>query len=355
VPYDLNNISIPEYFIEIKNTKLLISLRIKGNELFSFEDELYILSQEGKNLSAIRGESNLTTFTRKLQNTKYLFVEGQENLMIKNKKVSFISPKKNKDSFKGANFITMDLETKAQNGKLIPYCVSIFNGKTVSSFYITDFNNSNEMLENAIKSLMRKEYNGYKVYLHNFSYFDGIFLLSIITSLSQNVKILIRDSRIIDLKVNFGNKNKIYFRDSLLMIPISLAKAAKSFNVEDKGYFPYKFVNKPEITYNYIGPVPSYEYFEADKVTENAYKEYIKEYNGVWDLEKETIKYCEQDCITLYQILQKFSKFIYDEFKINFLNSPTLSSLAFLIYRTNFMEELNNKLPILTGKIYKKH
>jgi DNA polymerase type B, organellar and viral len=51
---------------------------------------------------------------------------------------------------------------------------------------------------------MKKEYNGYKIYLHNFSYFDGIFLLSIITLLSNNVKILMRDSRIIDVKVGFG-------------------------------------------------------------------------------------------------------------------------------------------------------
>jgi hypothetical protein len=128
--------------------------------------------------------------------------------MIKDKPVKYILPKKTKDSFKGSNFITMELETKAIDGLLNPYCVSIFNGKTVSSFYITDFKDSNELLENAVKSLMKKEYNGFKVFLHNFSYFDGIFLLSIITSLSKDVKILIRDSRIIDVKVGFG-KNKI--------------------------------------------------------------------------------------------------------------------------------------------------
>lgn len=347
VLYDLNSINTPEYHIQLSDIKMTISLRIKGNEILSFEDELYSL-----HINTIKGESSLNSFTRTIKDTKYLFIEGVETFMSKAKKVKYISSKKNKDSFKGSNFITMDLETKAIEGKLIPYCVSIFNGTSVSSFYITYFNNSNEMLENAIKSLMRKEYNGYKVYLHNFSYFDGIFLLSIITSLSPNVNILIRDGKIIDLKVNYGNKNKIYFRDSLLMIPMSLDKAAKSFNVENKGYFPYKFVNKPETKYDYIGPVPTYDYFEENKVTKEAYIEYVKSYNGIWDLEKETIKYCEQDCITLYQVLQKFSDFIYDEFKINFLNSPTLSSLAFLIYRTNFMEELDNKLPILTGKIY---
>jgi DNA polymerase type B, organellar and viral len=352
--YDVNNInSFPEYIIKIFDTYIHTSLRIKGNEIFYFEDKL-LNTQQSVNLPTSNGESSLNNFIRTIKKTTFLFIDGKEQFMIKDKPVKFIKPKKNKDSFKGTQFITMDLETKAVNGILNPYCVSIFNGKTVSSFYITDFKDSTELLENVVKSLMKKEYNGYKVFLHNFSYFDGIFLLSIITSLSNDVKILIRDSRIIDVKVGFGKSN-IFFRDSLLMIPISLAKAAKSFNVEDKGKFPYRFVNQPEINYDYVGPVPSYDFFESineDDFTEEDYKEYCKDFNNDWDLEKETIKYCEQDCITLYQILQKFSTFIYDEFKINFLNAPTLSSLAFIIYRTNFMKDLKNKLPIIIGKTY---
>jgi hypothetical protein len=252
VLYNSTTIKSPEFIINIKDLELNTKIRIQGNEIFSFEDHLHSLGQ---------GESNLTNFVRTINKIKYFYTDGVEQFMIKDKKVNYISTKKNKDSFKGTQFITMDLETKSINGVLTPYCVSIFNGKTVSSFYITDFTNSKELLENAIKSLMKKEYNGYKVYLHNFSYFDGIFLLTIITSLSDDVKILIRDSRIIDVKVGF-EKSKIFFRDSLLMIPISLAKAAKSFSVEDKGKFPYRFVNQPEINYDYIGPVPGYDLFE---------------------------------------------------------------------------------------------
>jgi hypothetical protein len=372
--YNANNINgFSEYVIKIFDSLIQTSLRVKGNEIFSFEDKLLnfhlkdlpsipqgkiieLLNNQEKYIT--NGESSLKNFIRIIKKTTYLFIGGLEELMIKDKPVKFISSKKNKDSFKGTQFITMDLETKAINGILTPYCVSIFNGSSVSSFYITDFKDSTELLINAVKSLMKKEYDGYKIYLHNFSYFDGIFLLSIITSLSNKVKILIRDGRIIDVKVGF-EKSKIFFRDSLLMIPISLAKAAKSFNVEEKGKFPYRFVNQPEINYDYIGPVPSYDFFEKineDDFTEEYYKAYCKDFNNDWDLEKETIKYCEQDCITLYQILQKFSTFIYDEFKINFLNAPTLSSLAFMIYRTNFMKDLKNdpegKLPIIIGKTY---
>jgi len=41
----------------------------------------------------------------------------------------------------------MDLETKCVEGKLIPYYVSIFDGKKAYSFYIDEFNSSEEMLK----------------------------------------------------------------------------------------------------------------------------------------------------------------------------------------------------------------
>lgn len=71
----------------------------------------------------------------------------------------------------------MDLETKNINEKLVPYCVSIFDGKRAYSFYITDYNSSETMLKTSIKFILRRKYNKHRVYLHNFSYFDGIFLM----------------------------------------------------------------------------------------------------------------------------------------------------------------------------------
>lgn len=34
----------------------------------------------------------------------------------------------------------------------------------------------------------------------------------------------------------------LYFRDSYLLLPSSLAKLAKNFKVENKGIFPYEYV-----------------------------------------------------------------------------------------------------------------
>lgn len=185
----------------------------------------------------------------------------------------------------------MDLETKNINGILTPYCVSIFDGEKSYSFYITDYKTSDEMLKASILFILRRKYNKHRVYLHNFSYFDGIFLMKIISSVveSENIKPVIRDGRIINLKVSFEvvknkiktkSKNKYYveFRDSYLLITASLEKLGKTFafnegKLEQKLPFPYRFVNESNINYDYIGKVPDYKIY--DKITESEYNQLI--------------------------------------------------------------------------------
>ena len=97
----------------------------------------------------------------------------------------------------------MDLETKTTESKMIPYCVSIFDGKNKTSFYLSDFNSSEELLLESVKFLMKRKYHQHKVFLHNFSYFDGVFLLKTLSQLSDVIKPIIREGKIIDLKFNF--------------------------------------------------------------------------------------------------------------------------------------------------------
>jgi hypothetical protein len=86
-----------------------------------------------------------------------------------------------------------DLETRTIEGVMSCYCVSIYDGVNISSFYLTDFKNPEEMLESAIVSLMLKKYHGYRLYLHNFSNFDGVFLLRILTKLNDTISPLIKN------------------------------------------------------------------------------------------------------------------------------------------------------------------
>ena len=86
------------------------------------------------------------------------------------------------------------------------------------------------------------------------------------------------------------------------MLPSSLRKLAKSFYVEEKSIFPYRFVNIDNLYNNYIGEVAPFEYF--DGLTLDQYKDYVSKYaGGKWNLREETIKYCVKDCIAVYQVL----------------------------------------------------
>src|SRR6266404_3614388 len=65
----------------------------------------------------------------------------------------------------------------------------------------------------------------------------------------------------------------------------------------------------------------------------------------------ETIKYCNIDCISLYQVINKFNTLIFNLFEMNIHKYPTLSSLAFAIFRTHFLIE--NTIPQISGQIAK--
>ena len=115
-----------------------------------------------------------------------------------------------------------------------------------------------------------------------------------------------------------------------------MAKLTKGFGVETlKSIFPYFFVNENNL--NYIGEVPDIKYFNKLKLKD--FNEYKNKFDNNWSLRDETIKYCEIDCISLHQVIFKFTEMIFDLFGKNVHNYPTLPSLAFAIFRSNFMEE----------------
>jgi hypothetical protein len=217
-----------------------------------------------------------------------VFEKGNLVYSQKRKKAKYFKTLK-KDKYLSENFLTMDLETKNINGILEPYCVSIFDGKKAYSFYITEYKGSSvELMKAALNFLLKRKYNKHKVYVHNFSYFDGIFLIKIISGIveAKNIKPIIRDNKIISLTLNFkSEKNKkskgynIEFRDSYLLLTTSLENLGNSLAInkgklEKKLPFPYRFVNDSNIDYNYVGNVPEFKYY--DKISESEYNQLIK-------------------------------------------------------------------------------
>lgn len=251
-------------------------------------------------------------------------------------------------------FLTLDIETRTINNIMEPYCVSIFNGTKFTSFYLTDYADSETMLRNVIQSLMKTRYNRSKIYIHNLSNFDGVFLFKVLSNFENtHFKPVMKDNKMISLQFSWKNNpdsSKIYsieFRDSLLLLPNSLSKLAKAFKVENKGIFPYSFVNSADL--NYIGVVPAIEYFTGVSLQE--YNLYCSNFiSNNWSLREETIKYCEQDCRVLWLILDKFNDLIFNKYQLNIHRFPTLPSLAFGIFRCHYLIE--NQVPIISGNMF---
>ena len=117
-----------------------------------------------------------------------------------------------------------------------------------------------------------------------------------------------------------------------------------------KGIFPYSFAS--QVPLDYVGELPTFNSFPVDNLTSKEYSDYVGSFSPScsWSLRDETIKYCIQDCIVLYQVLAKFNTLIFNRFKVHIKKYPTLPSLAFGIFRVNYLGEA--KIPKITGNIY---
>jgi len=224
-----------------------VELKIGDKILLTFIDKMY-------------NNNDLSSFTRELHEHTYIFIEGSLILKQKNiKNIKYLT-KVIGASHISYKFASMDLETRTIDGIMTPYAISIYDGKDKISFYLSDYPTSDEMLIAAISSLLRKKYDQYKIYIHNFSHFDSIFMIKVLSNMNLTMSPIIRDGRIIDLKISW-KKYSIYMRDSYLLLPSSLAKLANNFKVASKGIFPYQFVNNKNIPLNYRGSVPNKEFY----------------------------------------------------------------------------------------------
>jgi hypothetical protein len=325
------------YHITKETLKHIVKVYFNDKIILNFEDFL---------------GSSFINFERVVGNHFYKIRNGEVVLKKLVRKTKFLEVIKLDKSISN-KFITMDIETRNVDGILIPYCISYFDGVKSTSLYLSDYQNEVEMLVSAIRSIKTYIYSGYKIYLHNLSNFDGIFLFKILSDIpGSNLIPVIKDGKMISLTLSWrtnSTTNKIYnieFRDSLLMLPNSLNKLARAFNVEDKAIFPYSFVN--EVPLDYVGPVPSIKYF-ADLNLKD-YHLYKSNYLNTWNLREETIKYCEQDCRTLWFIIDKFNELIFNKYSLNVHRFPTLPSLAFGIFRAHYLK--SDTIPLINGQMY---
>jgi hypothetical protein len=262
-------------------------------------------------------------FMREIRKSTIYFMDGE---VVLRKQILPAKPfrKLQIDNKINNNFYTMDIETITKDNKLTPYLICAYNGKDSVISYSLDqkvlFNTFFDQLLANVKSTAT-------VYAHNLSSFDGIFLL----------KHLLFNGKLISIKIKIlseGNSKTILFKDSYLLLPLSLRKLCTAFNIPiPKGYFPFKLTN-----IFYTGVLPKFEYWTGVTISEYGL---IKTNFGVkmWSFKDEAIKYCKLDCQTLHEILTKFNELIFNEFKVNIHIPLTLPSLAMRIYKTHYMPD----------------
>jgi hypothetical protein len=255
--------------------------RIDNNYIVQVNDTNIVKITQEENLNQVKffrkGELryefidtkiNENTFIRTFGNKQYTFTDNELTLITVEKAVKFITPLTPLNKIIN-KFITMDIETFIKDDNHVAYTISFFDGKNTSSFYLSDYKNSEDMIINCINEIMIRKYDNYKVYIHNLSNFDANFLLKILVNMGD-VKPIIHENKIISISFKM-NGYLVIFKDSQQLLVRSLRSLAKSFGVEtQKSIFPYTFVNERKL--NYTGHIPQFKYF--DKINKEEYDNY---------------------------------------------------------------------------------
>lgn len=248
----------------------------------------------------------------------------------------------NRSPFKSTLFMTLDIETLNIDNKLIPYAIGFYNGKEFEYEY------GDNAIINIFKKLFIKKYHNYVIYVHNLSKFDYIYLIDQLSKMNHKVEIIPSSSSINIVKfiIKYEIEGKIYkisFHDSIQILNSSLDKLCKSFDVPTKkSIFPYNFMDSLN-KINYIGIKPD-KYLYTNGLPDN--------YDNIkfWDAKKETLEYLKNDCVSLYQIIDKFSHNIHLLNGVDISKYPTLPSIAMAIFRTKYYDEKMN-ITNLKGKV----
>ena len=235
----------------------------------------------GSNINKVRitGPADLEWVDTKIDDELFKREIGKNTLYIKNgspivkekvlpaKPFSHVKTDAKIDSIE--KFMTIDIETLRtgkdthfgyKEGVLIPYLICgyyIEKNKPKNIFRFNheiDIESINKMMTDFITQLIGLKHIKY-VYAHNFSGFDGIFLLkhlinySTETNTNSKVEPLLFNDKLIGVKFTISEevngkitKRVIIFKDSFLLLPLSLRKLCTAFNVVvPKTIFSYVF------------------------------------------------------------------------------------------------------------------
>lgn len=236
---------------------------------------------------------------------------------------------------------TFDIETIVRDGVHSSYLYSFYDGTKTYSFFGESPDDPQPSL-NMLRQMLKSKYNAYTFYAHNFTGFDINFMLSSISILEREgyrVTFMKNNDKYINISIsNKAKRVSINLRDSLLILPMGLSKLGEQFSVDVLKSIEPVYSNPNDL----LNP-----FMMKDLTHYNKEVEIISSFD---DWKDKIRKYCETDCISLYQIIIKFRILVFEKWHLFIENYPTTPSLAFAIFRRHYLED--GLLPIYKGKVF---
>ena len=178
----------------------------------------------------------------------------------------------------------------------------------------------------------------YICFAHNGKAFDFHFIILDMLNNRQKPKILKRGSKILCIE----HKN-FKFVDSINFITLPLAKFSSTFGIPDinKGEFPFKF-NQP-INWEYVGYLPSIEFYAPEKRKDEEAIKLIDWYKGnrlkVFVFKDEIEKYCHNDVIIMMKCVMLYRSIWIERYKIDcFTRAITLPAAVMEVFRYSYLK-----------------
>lgn len=183
---------------------------------------------------------------------------------------------------------------------------------------------------------------------HNAAAYDTCLLFEAFTKIDDEyygkdypTELIKAGAKIVQMKVG-----KVIFRDSMKHVPGSLESLARAFGLpaelQSKGFFPYRFYTTANR--DYIGPIPSDEWFDVPAAKMDAYREWragieadLEATRSRYVLEEECVKYCRQDVEMLAAAMERYRDAAISIDGIDPLSRATIASHVLASYRKNDM------------------
>ena len=178
------------------------------------------------------------------------------------------------------------------------------------------------------------------VIAHNFQGYDGYFVVQQYHSDNRIVQQLRNGCKLLEVK-----HDRIRFIDSMSFLPMPLSAFPATFGLTElkKGYFPHLFNVPGDEHQNYVGPIPSLDYYmpetksPEDKQALETWHQEQRANNMVFDFQQELLDYCKSDVRLLKQGCLTFKRLFEAQAGFNPFDHITIASACNMDLRRNRM------------------